>query len=78
MVACAASTFAEHTDAVGFVNHHGGVVFLCQADDFRQVGHITLHREHAVGNDEFHLLGVAALELLFERLHVVVLVFEAG
>jgi len=78
MVTCASSAFAEHSDTVGFVHHHGGVVFLGQTDDFGEVGDITFHGEHTVGDDEFHLVGFATLELLFESLHIVVFVFEAG
>ena len=51
MVACAASAFAEHPDAVGFVNHHLCVVFLGEADYFGEVGNVAFHREHTVGDD---------------------------
>lgn len=43
VVACAAAPFAEYADAVGFVDHHCGIVFLCQAHNFGEVGHIALH-----------------------------------
>lgn len=71
-----AAAFAEDSDAVSLVDHNACIVFLREFNHFADVGNITLHGEHTVGNDEFHLVGVALLELLFERLHVVVLVFE--
>ena len=42
-MADAASTFAKHTDAVGFVNHHGCVVFLGQLYDLLDVSYVAFH-----------------------------------
>ena len=76
MVAYSATSLAENSDAVCFVDHDACIVFLCESYDFWDVGHITFHGEHAVGDDELDLVGFALLELLFKRCHVVVLVFQ--
>ncbi len=59
-----------------FVDHDGCAVFLGQTHDFGHVGHVAFHGEHAVGDNEFELVGVAALELFLQTVHVVVAVFE--
>ena len=76
MVAKTASAVTEYADTMCFVDHHSSVVFLLKLDNLREVGCVTFHRENAVGHDEFHLVFLALLELLFERSHVVVLIFQ--
>lgn len=76
MVYGAAAAGAEHSYAVGFVDHHAGVVLLGQTHDLGYVGHVTFHREYAVGHDELDLVGITLLKLGLERCHVVVLVLQ--
>ncbi len=61
---------------MGFVHHHSGVVLLGELNYGGDIGHIPFHREYAVGDDEFHFVGFAALKLFFKRCHVVVLILE--
>ena len=63
----------EDTDAVGFVDHDGGAVFVLQLNDGGEIAQVALHREDAVDHDEFHRIGSALLELLLQVVHVVVL-----
>lgn len=63
MVYGAAAAGAEHSYAVGFVDHHAGVVLLGQTHDLGYVGHVTFHREYAVGHDELDLVGITLLKL---------------
>ncbi|CDE56591.1 uncharacterized protein BN799_00704 [Prevotella sp. CAG:873] len=76
MVDRAAATFAKDAYAVRLINHDAGIILLGQAHDFRYIGHIAFHGKHTVSNDEFHLVGFAALQLLLQRCHVIVLVLE--
>ena len=70
MVAHTAAPFAKDSYAVGFVDHHRGVVLLGQTHDFLDVGYVAFHREDGVADDELDTVGVALLELFFERLHL--------
>ena len=76
MVACATTALAKHAYAVGFINHHTGIILLGKTNNFGQISHVAFHREHAVGDDELHLIFVALLQLLLKRSHVVVLIFQ--
>ncbi len=76
MVAGASTAITEHTDTMCFVNHHLCIVFFSETHNFGKIGNIAFHREHSVGDDELDFIGLALLELLFERRHVVVLVLE--
>ncbi len=76
MVAYSATAFAEHSDAVCFVYHDACIVFFSEAYNLFDICDIAFHGEHAVGDNEFYFVRRAFLELFFERLHVVVFVFE--
>ena len=49
---------------------------MLKLDDFRQLGKVALHREHAIDNDELDGLMRQTLEHALEVFHVVVLVVE--
>jgi hypothetical protein len=49
---------------------------MLKLDDFRQLGKVALHREHAIDNDELDSLMRQTLEHALEVFHVVVLVVE--
>lgn len=76
VVAHAASLGPEDAYAVGLVDHHGGVVLLCQLHYLVDMRHVAFHGEDGVGDDELDGVGLAALELLLEAVHVVVAVLE--
>ena len=76
MVTHATSALTKHTDAVGLIDHDAGIVLVGEVHDVGELAHVTLHREHAVSNNELHAVGLTLLELSLEGCHVVVLVFE--
>ena len=76
MVAHAAALTAEDTDAMGFIDHDGGVVLMLQADDFGQVGQVAFHGKYAIHHDELDGVFTTTLELALEVFHVVVLILE--
>ena len=78
VVASAPPVIAEDAESVRLIDHDAGVVFLRERDDLRQLGHVALHAEDAVDDDQLDLVGLAFLELLFQRLHIVVLEFQFG
>ena len=77
MVASATAMVAEHAEAMGFVYHDAGVVFLCKSRNLWEVGYVTFHAEHAIDDYQFHFVGVAALESLLQGIHVIVLEFQS-
>ena len=76
MIACTASVIAKYTDSMGFIHHDAGIVLLGQPYDFGHMGHVSFHAEDTVSDDQFHLVRLASTELFFQRLHVVMLIFE--
>ncbi len=76
VVAYTTAAFAENAYRMRLVDHDCGIIFLGKLHNLGQVGNIAFHREHAVGNYQFDFVGLATLELLFEALHIVVLVLE--
>ena len=76
MVTDSASPFAKDADAMGFVHHDAGIILLGKSYDFADIGDIAFHGKDAVADDQLDFVRIAFLELLFERLHVVVFVFE--
>ena len=78
MVAHASSLSSEHTQTMCFVHVDAGIVFLLQANDFRQVSQITFHREHAIYHNQFDGIRFTLLELFFQGIHVVVFILQLG
>ena len=76
MMANTTAAGTEHTDTMGLIDHHTCIILFRKLYDRLHIGHIALHRENAVGDDEFHLVGLTLLELLLKRRHIVVLVFQ--
>lgn len=60
---------AEHAKTVRVVEQQQGVVAFTQRQQRRHVGHITVHAEHGVADDEF-APGWAVDECLFQRRYV--------
>ena len=70
------SLTSEDAHAVGLVHHDRRSILLLERDDFGQRRQIAFHREHTVHNDQFHGVGFALLQLVFQVGHVVVLVAQ--
>ena len=76
MVTYTTSVTSEHAQTMSFVYVNAGIVFFLQANDFRQIRQITFHREYAVYNNELQSIRFAFLQLLLQRIHVIMLVFQ--
>ncbi len=79
MLVGAAAGLAHEADGVTVVDHHEGVVALGEIADFAQWCDETVHRKHAIGDDEFEarLGGVGGLELRFKVGEIAVFVAVA-
>jgi hypothetical protein len=53
MIHCAAPVTAQHARGVGIVDHHDGAVALSDLDQRGQRSDVAVHREHAVGDQQF-------------------------
>ena len=64
----AAACLADETRGVAFVHHDHGFVGVGEVTDFVDLGHVTVHREHAVGHDDDVAcpIGPCLLQALFE------------
>ena len=78
VVADAATLASEDAEAVSLIDHQGGVVFVAELDHLIDLSDIALHREDAVGDDEFAVVGVVLLEETLEVFEVEMLVFVVG
>ena len=76
VIAYATSLLAEYTQAVGFVNHEGAVVFMLELYDFRKLCKVSLHGEHAVYDNQLDGFFWQLLKHALQILHVVVLVMQ--
>ena len=76
MIAYTASVSSEYTKTVSFVYIYSSIVFLLQANDFRQICQITFHREYAIYNNQFDSIRFTFLKLFFQRFHVIVFVLQ--
>ena len=56
------------------VDEHHSVVLLGEFGNLVQRCNVTIHTEHAIGDDQFPLATRVLLQDLFERSHVVMLV----
>lgn len=50
---------------MALINEHHGIILLSQITYFRQGGHITIHAEHSVCDDELHTCILNLLQLGF-------------
>ena len=55
---------------MGLVHHHECIVFLREVADLVHRGHVSVHREHAVGYDNPEPLGLRLLEAALEVFHI--------
>lgn len=78
MVADTATLASENTEAVSLIDHKSGVVFVAELNHLVNLCDIAFHREDAVGDDEFAVVGVVFLEKTLEVFEVEVLVFIVG
>ena len=67
---------AHHAGAVALVHHHQGVVFFGQVTDLVHRGHVAVHGEYAVRDDDAETAGLGFLELFFQILHIGIVVAE--
>ena len=51
MSRCPFTMFTQYTQGMSIVHHDGGLVFLSQFNDARQVGDVTLHGEDTINHD---------------------------
>ena len=61
---------ADHASGVALVDHHHGVVFLCQFIDLVERADVAVHREHTVGDDKTETAALCILQLLLKVGHV--------
>ena len=61
---------------MSLINHNRAVVLVLKLNNLRQVGQVTLHREHTVNYYKLHSLVWQILEHTLEVFHIVVLVVE--
>ena len=78
MVADTATLASEDTKAVSLIDHQSGVVLIAEFDHLINLSHIALHRENAVGDDEFAVVGIVFLEETLEVFEVEVFVLIVG
>ena len=78
VVAYAASPASEDAEAVSLIDHQGSIVFIAELDHLVDLSYIAFHREDAVGDDEFAVVGVVLLEKTLEVFEVEVLVLIVG
>ena len=73
----AAAARAHEADCVRVVDHHQRAVLVGEVADGGEFCEVTVHRKHAVGDDENTARTVSRFELSGEVGHVVVFVAEA-
>ncbi|CCZ38765.1 unknown [Bacteroides fragilis CAG:558] len=78
MITSTTSVIAQNSQAVCFVYHDIGIIFLRQTNDLRQIGYITFHTEYSIYYNQFHCIRTTLLQLLLKRFHVVVLKLKDG
>src|ERR1700722_9399856 len=53
VIDCSAAVSAKDAGGVSIVDHCDAVIFFGEVAERRQVGHITVHRENAVSDEQF-------------------------
>ena len=68
--AYAVTSLANDACRVTLVNHHQGVIFLCQVTNLIDWCHVAVHREHAISHDDAEPLRLCLLQAFLKFLHV--------
>ena len=76
VVASSASLPSDDTDSMRIIHHNSSIIFFGESDNAWQVGDIAFHAENTIHDDQFRPVTLCSAQLLFERLHVVVAVFN--
>ena len=61
---------SDYSGRMGFVHHYKGVVFLCKVANLVNRGHVSVHREYSVGDDDAETLCLGFLKAALEIGHV--------
>src|SRR5690606_8237078 len=72
------ASFSHKSMCMTIVDHYHCIILICKITDFIQLSHISIHGKYPIGHNYSIALGLCTLKLLFQILHVVVLVPVAG
>src|SRR5258706_12089994 len=72
MLAGSAAIGSKHSDSVSFVDIDSSGIATRQANDFREISRVSLHRKDPVYHYQSSFIGLEASQHFFQVVHVVV------